>query len=83
MAEQTESRTARWKRQNRARVQRYHRDYYREQRRVALQERLDKVKKQQETAEGPRANALRIEAKEISLKLDRLRLQERNEKGAA
>lgn len=83
MAKKTESRVTRWKRENRGRVQQYHRDYYRERRRTALQERLDKVKKQMETASGPRENALRLEAREIGLKLDRLRLQERDEKGAA
>lgn len=79
----TESRIERWKRENRKHLQRYQRDYYRERKREALQNRLAKVRTQLESADGARLNALKLEAKEIGLKLDRLRLQESVEKGAA
>ena len=83
MADATESRIERWKRQNRAHLQRYQRDYYRERKRAQLEERLGRVRKYMEKVSGDRAKGLALEAKEIGLKLDRLRLQERDEKGGA
>jgi len=83
MSGKTEGRIERWKRENRAHLQRYQRDYYRERKRAQLKERLEKVRKQMAVADGPRARALELEAKQIALKLDLLRLQERDEKGAA
>ena len=83
MGGQTESRIARWKKANRGHLQRYQRDYYRERKRARLEERLAAVRKESQDATGPRLRVLELEAKELKLKLDRLRLQERNEKGAA
>lgn len=83
MADGTESRIERWRRDNREHLRRYQRDYYRERKRAALQERLAKVRKRMEGATGATAKVLALEAKEIGLKLDRLRLQDRDEKGAA
>jgi hypothetical protein len=83
MADRTETRIERWKRENRAHLRRYQRIYYRERKRAGLNERLARVRKQMETASGDRAKAVALEAKEIGLKLDRLRLDERAEKGAA
>jgi hypothetical protein len=83
MKDRTESRIDRWKRDNREHLRQYQRDYYRERKRKSIEERLARVRAQMEKATGPRANMLRIEVKELSLKLDRLRLQERHEKGAA
>jgi hypothetical protein len=83
MTARTEGRIERWKRENRAHLQRYQRDYYRERKRRSLEERLKRVRAQMEETSGVRFNSLRLEAKEIGLKLDRLRLQERHEKGAA
>lgn len=83
MSDATESRIERWKRKNREHLRRYQRDYYRERKRAALEERLARVRAQMEIASPVRANALKLEAREIGLKLDRLRLQERDEKGAA
>lgn len=79
----TEGRIERWKRKNRAHLQRYQRNYYRDRKRSTLEERLRRVRAEMEKADGPRLKVLQIEAKEIGLKLDRLRLQERHEKGAA
>jgi len=83
MADRTETRIERWKRENRAHLRRYQRTYYRERKRARLHERLARVRKQMETASGDWAKALALGAKEIALKLDRLRLEERAEKGAA
>jgi hypothetical protein len=83
MADRTESRIARWKRENREHLRSYQRNYYRERKRRFLEERLRRVRAQMDEATGARANALKLEAREIGLKLDRLRLQERHEKGAA
>jgi transposase len=79
----TEGRIERWKRRNRDHLRQYQRDYYRERKRRMLEEQLKRVRAQVEAAAGMQLNSLRLEAKEIGLKLDRLRLQERNEKGAA
>ena len=83
MAGQTEARIARWKKANRTRLQQYQRDYYRERKKARLEERLVAVRKAAQEAEGPRLRALELELKEVRLKLDRLRLQQGTEKGAA